>query len=125
MMATMRLISSTPEAYHTYHFYRGDVGAMLPPKICYNQSINIFIANSQLSIYIYYTAKYIYIMLQKTGLLNFTQGSYKFYVGSPAGSHLSKLVATPAPVIATSALVGVTEPYFELTLTVFCISSNY
>ena len=57
MMATMRLISSTPEAYHTYHFYRGDVGAMLPPKICYNQSINIFIANSQLSIIIYYTAK--------------------------------------------------------------------
>ena len=51
------------------------------------QSINIFIANSQLSIIIYYTAK--------TGLLNFTQGSYKFYVGSPAGSHLSKLVATP------------------------------
>ena len=38
-------------------FYRGDVGAMLPPKICYNQSINIFIANSQLSIIIYYTAK--------------------------------------------------------------------
>ena len=30
---------------------------MLPPKICYNQSINIFIANSQLSIIIYYTAK--------------------------------------------------------------------
>ena len=57
MMATMRLISSTPEAYHTYHFYRGDVGAMLPPKICYNQSINIFIANSQLSIIIYHTAK--------------------------------------------------------------------
>ena len=57
MMATMRLISSTPEAYHTYHFYRGDVGAMLPPKICYNQSINIFIANSKLSIIIYYTAK--------------------------------------------------------------------
>ena len=88
MMATMRLISSTPEAYHTYHFYRGDVGAMLPPKICYNQSINIFIANSKLSIIIYYTAK--------TGLLNFPQGSYKCYVGSPAGSHLSKLVATPA-----------------------------
>ena len=38
-------------------FYRGDVGAMLPPKICYNQSINIFIANSKLSIIIYYTAK--------------------------------------------------------------------
>ena len=38
-------------------FYRGDVGAMLPSKICYNQSINIFIANSQLSIIIYYTAK--------------------------------------------------------------------
>ena len=89
-MATMRLISSTPEAYHrsTYHFYRGDVGAMLPPKICYNQSINIFIAYSKLSIIIYY-------ILQKTGLLNFPQGSYKFYVGSPPGSHLSKLVATP------------------------------
>ena len=45
MMATMRLISSTPEAYHrsTYHFYRGDVGAMLPPKICYNQSINQYL----------------------------------------------------------------------------------
>ena len=62
MMATMRLISSTPEAYRTYHFYSlDDVGAMLPPKICYNQSINqsinIFIANSQLSIIIYYTAK--------------------------------------------------------------------
>ena len=57
MMATMKLISSTPEAYHTNHFYRGDVGAMLPPKICYNQSINIFIANSKLSIIIYYTAK--------------------------------------------------------------------
>ena len=82
MMATMRLISSTPEAYHTYHFYRGDVGAMLPPKICYNQSINIFIANSKLSIIKYYT-------------LNFPQGSYKFYVGSPTGSHLSKLVVTP------------------------------
>ena len=52
------------------------------------QSINIFIANSKLSIIIYY-------ILQKTGLLNFLQGSCKFYVGSPAGSHLSKLVATP------------------------------
>ena len=36
------------------------------------------------------------IMLQKKpGLLNVTQGSYKVYVGSPAGSHLSKLVPTP------------------------------
>ena len=32
---------------------------------------------------------------KKTGLLNVTQGSYKLQVRSPAGSHLSKLVATP------------------------------
>ena len=31
----------------------------------------------------------------KNRVLNFPQGSYKFYVGRPAGSHLSKLVATP------------------------------
>ena len=34
---------------------------------------------------------------KKTELLNVTQGSYKLQVRSPAGSHLSKLVATPAP----------------------------
>ena len=32
---------------------------------------------------------------KKTGFLNVTQGSYKLQVRSPAGSHLSKLVATP------------------------------
>ena len=31
---------------------------------------------------------------EKTGLRNVMQGSYKFQVRSPAGSHLSKLVAT-------------------------------
>ena len=33
--------------------------------------------------------------VKKTGLLNVTQGSYKLQVRSPAGSHLSKLMATP------------------------------
>ena len=70
---------------------------MLPPKICYNQSISLLQThNCQLS----------YIILQKTGLLNFTQGSYKFYVGSPAGSHLSKLVATPAHTQTHAAILG-------------------
>ena len=32
---------------------------------------------------------------EKTGLQNVMQGSYKFQFRSPAGSHLSKLVATP------------------------------
>ena len=53
------------------------------------QSINQYL-------YCKLTTVIIPIMLQKTGLLNVTQGSYKVHVGSTAGSHFSKLVATPA-----------------------------
>ena len=58
---------------------------MLPPKYAtINHSISLLQTHNNHN-----------IMLQKTGLQNVTQGSYKCYVGSPAGSHLSKLVATP------------------------------
>ena len=86
MMATMMLISSTPEAYRTYNFYRATL------VLCFHQNML-----QSINQYLYYklTTVIIHIMLQKTGLLNVTQGSYKVYVGSPAGSHFSKLVATP------------------------------
>ena len=62
---------------------------MLPPKyVTINQSISSLQTHNNHNI----------IMREKTGLLNVTQGSYKFYVRSPAGSHLSKLVVTPAMV---------------------------
>ena len=61
--------------------------------------------------YLYYklTTVIIHIMLQKTGLLNVTQGSYKVYVGSPAGSHLSKLVATPVCLIVSKGLSSMVD----------------
>ena len=56
------------------------------------------------------------MILQKTGLLNFTQGSYTFYAGSPAGSHLSKLVATPASVVKSFLLFNSTFLVCQLFL---------
>ena len=91
----MRLISSTPEAYHTYHFYRGDVGAMLPPKICYNQSINIFIANSKLSIIIYYTAK--------NRAPKFSAGLLQILCWEPGGLSSFKLSGDPCSHVAITA----------------------
>ena len=86
MMATMMLISSTPEAYRTYNFYRATLVLCFQKNML--QSINQYLYCKLTSHNTYYAAK-------KTGLLNVTQGSYKVYVGSPAGSHLSKLVTTP------------------------------
>ena len=79
MMATMMLISSTPEAYHTYNFYRATL------VLCFHQNM---LQSINQYLYCKLTTVIIPIMLQKTGLLNVTQGSYKVYVGSPAGSHL-------------------------------------
>ena len=68
------------------------IGATL--ALCFHQKYATI--NQSISLLQTHNCQSSYIILQKTGLLNFTQGSYKFYVGSPAGSHLSKLVSTPA-----------------------------
>ena len=67
-------------------FFIGATSALCSTKNML-QSINIFIANSQLSIIIYYTAK--------NRAPKFYAGLLQIFCWEPAGSHLSKLVATP------------------------------
>ena len=109
MMATMRLISSTPEAYHTYHFYRGDVGAMLPPKLCYNQSINIFIANSKRSIIIYYTAK------NRAPKAKFSAGLLQILCWEPGGLPSFKVSGDPCYGYSFQEKKFATKEKFSLT----------
>ena len=60
----------------------GECTGIMQVKLIYNR------LQFNLTVLLHYGVK-------KTGLLNVTQGSYKLQVRSPAGSHLSKLVATP------------------------------
>ena len=90
MMATMMLISSTPEAYRTYHFYRATL------VLCFHQNML-----QSINQYLYYklTTVIIHIMLQKNRAPKCYAGLLQSLCWEPGGLPSFKVSGDPCDLI--------------------------
>ena len=90
MMVTMMLISSTPEAYHTYHFYRATL------VLCFHQNM---LQSINQYLYCKLTRVIIPIMLQKNRAPKCYAGLLQSLCWEPGGLPSFKVSGDPCIIV--------------------------